>query len=469
MNHAMRTIQAIRFQLWMILLLPLLLCIVGFSTVAQADSASVANLYDAPGSVETIEGDILDTSAYEIISQRDDRITKYSLKNTSAEPIAVAEVVLHDWRHALPGSSQFYGEGFTMLSQTGGTLDKPADLGEYTDRGHYRLADPKGFRTVYGMATFSPPEQESLLLAFPSCRRFVGKFYVNAERVKVVINTEGAVLNPGESLELEEFFAATGDRNELLAELAEALNKVHPRLQHAELPTGWCSWYCFGPRVTSADILENLAVIKQKSPQLRFVQVDDGYQPWMGDWLETGKAFGGGIQGVLAKIRQEGFEPAIWVAPFIASPESTLFQEHPDWFVKDESGEPLRSDRRTFGGWRWGPWYMLDGTHPEAQDYLEHVFRTMRTEWGCSYYKLDANVWGAMPFGVRYDKRATSVEAYRQGMAAVRRGAGDSFLLGCNHAIWPSIGEVHGSRSSRDIQRNWRTISGAARENLMRN
>ena len=29
--------------------------------------------------------------------------------------------------------------------------------------------------------------------------------------------------------------------------------------------------------------------------------------------------------------------------------------------------------------------------------------------------------------------------------------AGDSFILGCNHPIWPSFGLIHGSRSSSDI------------------
>jgi alpha-galactosidase len=112
---------------------------------------------------------------------------------------------------------------------------------------------------------------------------------------------------------------------------------------------------------------------------------------------------------------------------------------------------------------------MLDGTHPEAQAYLENVFRTMRNEWGCTYFKLDANVWGALPFGRRHDPQATSVEAYRQGMAAIRRGAGDAYILGCNHPIWPSLGEIHGSRSSADISRKWDTFAQTGQQNLMRN
>jgi alpha-galactosidase len=97
---------------------------------------------------------------------------------------------------------------------------------------------------------------------------------------------------------------------------------------------------------------------------------------------------------VLRQIRDRGFEPAIWVAPFIAEEGSHLFKEHPGWFVKDETGQPLRADRVTFGGWRRGPWYALDGTHPDAQAHLERVFTTMRNEWGCTYFKLDANFWG---------------------------------------------------------------------------
>ena len=146
-----------------------------------------------------------------------------------------------------------------------------------------------------------------------------------------------------------------------------------------------------------------------------------------------------------------------------------MFKEHPDWFVKGAGGAPLRSDRVTFGGWRRGPWYVLDGTHPAVQNHFEHVFRTMREVWGCTYFKLDANFWGAIHGGTFHDARATRVEAYRRGMQAIVRGAGDAFLLGCNHPIWPSLGLVHGSRSSNDIKRTWDRVMTTTRQNLSRN
>ena len=375
-----------------------------------------------------------------------------------------------------------------MLSQTGGTLAQPVPIGDFEDAKHYRIPQPADATTVYELLLLTPPGGDTQLFGFASCHRFVGKFHVRQASIEVVIDTEGLSLAPGESWKLESFLFATGpDRNELLGQLASALGKAHPRLEFSPVPTGWCSWYCYGPMVTKQRVSANLDVVREQGLGLRYIQIDDGYQAAMGDWLDTSPTFGGGalgqvksalglgggevegVQGMLKTIRDAKSEPAIWVAPFIAEEGSKVFKEHPDWFVKDETGAPLRSDTVTFGGWRRGPWYALDGTHPEAQAHLEQVFRTMRTEWGCSYFKLDANFWGAIHGGRFHDPKATRVEAYRRGMAAVLRGAGDAFILGCNHPLWPSLGVIHGARSSGDINRSWQSFTHTARETFHRN
>lgn len=221
--------------------------------------------------------------------------------------------------------------------------------------------------------------------------------------------------------------------------------------------------------MTAENVRSNLASIRKTTPALRYIQIDDGYQPAMGDWLDTGKAFGGNVQGVLKEIRAQGFEPVIWVAPFIAQSDSRVFQDNPDWFMKGDDGNPMPSNRVTFGGWRFGPWYAMDATHPGVQKHFEDLFRTMRQDWGVTYFKLDANFWGAMHGSKLHDPKATRIEAYRRGMEAVRRGSGDAFLLGCNHPMWASFGLIHGSRSSADISRKWLTFSQIARQNLSRN
>src|SRR5262249_1554775 len=158
--------------------------------------------------------------------------------------------------------------------------------------------------TLYGLMTLTPPEGDHVLLAFTSCRRFIGRFYVRPKSIQVVLDTEGLTLAPGQSWELEEFQFGTGrDRNTLLAVLAERIVKNHPPLRFAPVPTGWCSWYCFGSKVKAEQVLDNLDFIAKDIPSLKYVQIDDGYQPAMGDWLDTGPGFGGGVRDVLGKIR----------------------------------------------------------------------------------------------------------------------------------------------------------------------
>jgi alpha-galactosidase len=403
------------------------------------------------------------------------RIRRYQLHNKGTAPVRVKSVRLVSVPRTprTPASMTLYGEGFQMLSQTGGTYGEPVPLGGYTDAKHYRLPEPEGATTVYGMLTLGESGTGGRVLqAFTSCRRFSGKFCLYPDRIDVIVDTEGLELAPNATWDLEDcMLDMDHEPVKLLERLAAEIRRNHPPLPFKAPPTGWCSWYCFGPDVTEKQVLDNLDVIAASVPELRYVQIDDGYQSAMGDWLETGAAFGGGgVQGVLKKIREKGFEPAIWVAPFIAEAASEVFRNHPDWFIKDAAGKPLPSDKVTFGGWRHGPWYALDGTHPEVQKHFEMVFRAMRQEWGCAYFKLDANFWGAMHGGQFHDPHATRIEAYRRGMAAILRGAGsDSFVLGCNHPIWPSFGLIHGSRSSNDISRDWNIFAHTARENLSRN
>jgi alpha-galactosidase len=429
----------------------------------------IKTLRDSPGKVVAdVDPDQL--RSLKLVREWRGSICNSRLTNAGTQSATVREVVLFEIDLGLSPETRLYGEGFQMLSQTGGTLGRSVDLGNYTDAKHYKMPIPEGARAFYGMVTLTPPGAASLLMAFTSCRRFVGQFYLRGSSIQIVVDTEDLKLKPGESWELERFTFRSGpDREQLLVELARLLNESHPPLRFKVPPTGWCSWYCFGPGVTAKQVLENLDYIAEHTPGLRYIQIDDGYQPAMGDWLDTGAAFGGDVQGVLKQIRERGFEPAIWVAPFIAEEKSRLFEKHPDWFVKDNEGNPLPSNRVTFGGWRRGPWYALDGTHPEAQKHLESVFRTMREQWGCTYFKLDANFWGAIHGGRFHDPAATRVEAYRRGMQAVLRGAGNGFILGCNHPIWPSLGLIHGSRSSNDIKRTWARVKTTAEQNLFRN
>lgn len=474
MNHEKSKITR-REILRLALISPLataILPVVSFGQDGRAKQLNKQVFINAPSKIIPLN-DSQDISGLKLNRRWQGAVCRSSLVNNGQNPVKIKEILVFDIPHDLPRETRFYGEGFQMLSQTGGTLGNPEDLSGLTDAKHYKMPIPAGAKACYGMMTLAGRENHSLL-AWTSCRRFNGQFFLRNSSLQVVLDLEGLEIKPDETWNLEEFTFQTGNnRARLLDELAKLLNENHPPLKFTAPPTGWCSWYCFGPRVTAQQVLDNLDFIAENAPDLKYIQIDDGYQPAMGDWLETGKAFGGDVKGVLKQIRQRGFEPAIWIAPFIAEEKSNIFVQHPDWFVKDGDGKPLRSDKVSFGGWRSikekGGWFVLDGTHPEVQKHLENVCRTMKNDWGITYFKLDANFWGAIHGGHFYDKTATRIEAYRRGMEAVLKGAGNSFILGCNHPIWASLGMIHGSRSSNDIKRNWDRFKTTARQNLNRN
>jgi alpha-galactosidase len=439
-----------------------------FPFAAGQESALLKRLRHGPARIVT---DLPGRAADRVDLSRswDGNFCRMKIANHGKEAVRIKEVVICEAAHNLPDETLLYGDSFQMLSQTGGTLGHPLDFG-YSELRHYRIPQPQDALVVTGLLTLSPPGEPSLVLGFSSCRRFIGRFFLTKASIQAVIDTEDLELAPGETWEMEELMVAESHRRpDPLADLGGRIARNHPRQLFQPVPTGWCSWYCFGPRVTAEQILQNLEVISQNLPELKYVQIDDGYQAAMGDWLETGKAFGGDVVSVLKEIRKRGLEPAIWVAPFIAEQSSHVFQQHPEWFIRGADDKPLMSSSVTFGGWRHAPWYAVDGTHPEVQEHFRRVFSTMRQEWGCTYFKLDANFWGAMHGGRFHDPKASRIQAYRQGMEAIRSGAGNSFVLGCNHPIWPSFGLIDGSRSSADIKRAWPTFRSVARQTLNRN
>lgn len=410
------------------------------------------------------------TKQYHISTAWEGTICHMNLTNMSDQTICLSKINVMKMKMLFSADTLVYGEGYNKLSQYCGTVQNIKMIGSYGDFSHYKLPAPNGFNQVYNMIRFITQTGENLLMGFTSCNRFSGEFWFNEEQLQVILNLEGIEISPHETIKLESFFAETGDMAEVDEHFAAAIQKNHPMLQTGEIPTGWCSWLVYGSHVTEQNIYDNLKAIKRLGLNLKYIQLDDGYQPYMGDWLSTTDAFEGGIEKLCLTIKEQGFEPAIWVAPFIAEEKSELFQSHQDWFIKDWEGKPLASDKVSFGGWRCAPWYMLDTTNPAVRQHLTYVFKTMREKWKVKYFKLDANMWGALPFGKRFERNRTCIESYRMGMEAILEGAGyDSFLLGCNAPMWASLGVVHGMRVTNDNARKFDVFAKIAKECFARN
>lgn len=219
-------------------------------------------------------------------------------------------------------------------------------------------------------------------------------------------------------------------------------------------PTAWCSWYHYYTRVTAADMTENLAGIGARGLPVDVVQLDDGWQSAVGDWLTYSDRFPS-LAGTVGGIRDAGRRAGIWVAPFTVSADSETARAHPDWLLRGADGAPADA------GHNWGgPLYGLDLTHPGVRDYLTGTF-TRLAGMGVDYFKIDFLYAGALE-APRHDD-SHPLAAYRSGLALIRRAVGpEAYLLGCGAPILPSVGLVDAMRVGADVAPVYRPDGGDA-------
>lgn len=230
---------------------------------------------------------------------------------------------------------------------------------------------------------------------------------------------------------------------------AALVNHVSIREQ---IPVGWCSWYHYFTAIKPEVIrtnLESLAEIRDQFP-VDFVQIDDGFERLVGDWLTPRPVFTSEMDLLAEDIKEAEFTPGLWLAPFIVSPASDTFKNHKDWMIQKKNGKPVNA------GWNWeGFCSGLDLTHPQVKEYIREVIETAVKEWGYPYLKLDFLYAAALP-GKRHDPTKTRARAIRDGMELIRAVAGpDVYLLGCGAPLGSMLGIVDGMRISTDVAPDW--------------
>lgn len=255
---------------------------------------------------------------------------------------------------------------------------------------------------------------------------------------------DDAVLPPGVERPLEPVVFVRGDTADAaLQSYARAFADRHgARVNPVRL---WCSWYSgMYDRVTEESFLDNARRMREAGVPADWVQLDDGWQAAIGDWLQTNRKFPSGLPFLAAECRRLGFDPGIWTAPFAVSPRSRAYRDAPDRVVRDEAGRPVPAG---FIMGALGPrfYYGLDTTRDDVLATLEGIYGTLRA-MGWRLFKVDF-LTAASVAGVRSDPTATRAQAYRRGLEAVRRAVGEDAVL------LSGIGPVLGNAGIMDVQR----------------
>lgn len=157
-----------------------------------------------------------------------------------------------------------------------------------------------------------------------------------------------------------------------------------------KIPTGWMSWNTYFDKATAEDNLAE-AKIGQKNLQpfgCEFWSIES----WQGnsdqlpvrdfynmDLEVNEKQFPKGMKQLADDIRDLGFRPGLWMAPF-GTGNKEFYDAHKGWFLHDSNGKPVSC---------WNGRYTLDPTVREARGHLKDIFHKASREWGYEFFKVD--------------------------------------------------------------------------------
>jgi len=241
-----------------------------------------------------------------------------------------------------------------------------------------------------------------------------------------------------------EWFVGAGEESQVFSRYVKLLGERLGGGRFNIPPRVWCSWYSLYNRIDEtviSNILEGIGDLP-----FDVFQLDDGWQVRTGDW-EANSKFPSGMAALADKIRGTGRTPGIWLAPLMVHPAASIVEEHKDWLLRDETGNPVRVGP-TWGG---NP-LALDVTHPGVQEWLGALIRKV-CGWGYGYLKLDFLYAGALP-----GKQHTNIPreaAYRDALGVMRQAAGEAYLLACGAPVIPSLGLCDGLRVGPDVTPFW--------------
>lgn len=208
---------------------------------------------------------------------------------------------------------------------------------------------------------------------------------------------------------------------------------------------GYSSWYNRYQDITEDAIRQDLSGCKGIFEKGDLFQVDDGWEPFVGDWLKCDPAkFPHGMKAIADEIHAAGFEAGLWLAPFAGEEKSEIFQNHPDWFIKNENGYFK-------AGSNWSGFYCMDIDNPEVLDYLKQVFTRVFDEWGFDLVKLDF-LYCAAPYGNENETRAARM---MRACDLLRELCGNHPILGCGVPVMPAFGKFEYCRISCDVTLDW--------------
>ncbi len=395
----------------------------------------------------------------------------WAVENMAELPVSVQSVAVNFDVADVDGLLRMFRHGYQSWSPTdvatvGVDLDPSAKANlEFLQAAHHadqRTVTDGSVRSEWvTLLADASTAEDAILIGFLGGSRHDGTIWASIAHpdgpsVRVEAFLGGAILHAGErrSLHAVRIDARPGvSPSAKLDAFASEVGQREAARTDREFQVGWCSWYQYFHEVSEVDIRSNLA--EAAAWPFEVFQIDDGYQAAIGDWLDTNARFPSGISALAEAITSASMTPGVWLAPFLAAPNSALLAKHPDFVAHHREGGPLRTWwNPPWGGGDGGFMYGLDTTNPSVLAHLEDTARSL-VMMGYRYLKLDFTFSPSVD-GSYFDPSQTPAQRVRAGFEAIRRGAGDDcFLLACGVPLSNVIGVVDGVRIGQDVAPAW--------------
>lgn len=324
-------------------------------------------------------------------------------------------------------------------------LSRPL-LASYGDHDLFKYSGKRGRLHSWSYTYFRLTDGRVVFLGSLNERSGYTIFDYNYADGKLMIHKDCKGARVGDGINLLKLFMGTGELDQLFDLYSKLIGYVRPQ---AEKISGWCSWYNYYTAVSEPIIMQNLDNLTKSKLPLDVFQIDDGWQAAIGDWLEPNSKFPSGMQAVAETIEKNDFRPGLWLAPFICVPSSKVFQDKPQWLLRNKKGKLVKAGFNP--GWG-GFFYALDFYAPGVQDYLDQVFKKIQDQWGYRMLKLDFLYAAALL--PRAGKSRGQIMAEAIDFIAAR--SKKSILLGCGVPLAPAFGNFEYCRIGSDVGPYWK-------------
>jgi alpha-galactosidase len=246
-------------------------------------------------------------------------------------------------------------------------------------------------------------------------------------------------------------FAAGPDYLSQLENYGSAIKELHHSRIPEENMLGWWSWTAYYTKITEGNTFTNALWLAEHLKQLGYdyFHFDLGYGYSRGDYAVTNASqFPHGMWSLTHRIGGLGLRVGVWTAPLEVGARSSIYQQHPDWLVRNLQGKLIQIT--TAEEMPGEGVFVLDTTNPGAQEFLRQTYQTLVREWGVRYIKLDFMDSTAIE-GKYYRPNTTALEAQRIGLQVIRSAVGNDVLLDKDGSpMLNPVGLVDDGRISQD-------------------